>query len=231
MLWVGMGPGVCVCVCVCVCTRGFPLTSSPPCLRSSVPTALPLTWGAGGDVVRLLLLLGPPVAALLGISALALQTLTTTGAHATLLKLLVVFYLQGQKALGEGPTANQPKLPFSVATQDPGTGETPAGLQAKRARFSAGVYCYVPSNKHLTSPSLVSSLQSEHQDLPSGVAGGCEEMTDAKGPWSAKVLVPQLCLILCNPMDCSLPGSSVHGIFPARILEWVAFPSEGNECK
>ena len=32
----------------------------------------------------------------------------------------------------------------------------------------------------------------------------------------------QLCLTLCNPMDCSLPGSSVHGISQARILEWVA---------
>ena len=31
----------------------------------------------------------------------------------------------------------------------------------------------------------------------------------------------QACLTLCNPMDCSLPGSSVHGIFQARILEWV----------
>ena len=29
----------------------------------------------------------------------------------------------------------------------------------------------------------------------------------------------------CDPMDCSLPGSSVHGIFLARILEWVALPS------
>ena len=29
-------------------------------------------------------------------------------------------------------------------------------------------------------------------------------------------------LALCNPKDCSLPGSSVHGIFQARILEWVA---------
>ena len=29
---------------------------------------------------------------------------------------------------------------------------------------------------------------------------------------------------LCNPMDCSLPGSSVHGIFQASILEWIAFP-------
>ena len=34
--------------------------------------------------------------------------------------------------------------------------------------------------------------------------------------------VAQLCLTLCDPMDCSLPGSSVHGIFQARILEWVA---------
>jgi len=30
---------------------------------------------------------------------------------------------------------------------------------------------------------------------------------------------------LCNPMDCSPPGSSVHGILQARILEWVAMPS------
>ena len=31
----------------------------------------------------------------------------------------------------------------------------------------------------------------------------------------------QLCLTLCDPMECSLPGSSVHGIFQARMLEWV----------
>ena len=30
---------------------------------------------------------------------------------------------------------------------------------------------------------------------------------------------------LCNPVDCSLPGSSAHGIFQARILEWIPFPS------
>ena len=36
----------------------------------------------------------------------------------------------------------------------------------------------------------------------------------------------QLCLTLCNPMDCSPPGSSVHGISQARILEWISiFPS------
>ena len=34
--------------------------------------------------------------------------------------------------------------------------------------------------------------------------------------------VTQLCPTLWDPMDCSLPGSSVHGIFQARVLEWVA---------
>ena len=38
------------------------------------------------------------------------------------------------------------------------------------------------------------------------------------------VKVAQLCLTLCNPMDCSLPSSSVHGILQARILEWLAIP-------
>ena len=38
------------------------------------------------------------------------------------------------------------------------------------------------------------------------------------------VLVAQSCLTLCNPMDCSPPGSSVHGILQARILAWVAIP-------
>ena len=36
------------------------------------------------------------------------------------------------------------------------------------------------------------------------------------------VLVTQLCLTFFAPMDCSLLGSSVHGILQARILEWVA---------
>ena len=35
--------------------------------------------------------------------------------------------------------------------------------------------------------------------------------------------VTQSCPTLCDPMDCSLPCSSVHGIFQARVLEWVAF--------
>ena len=42
--------------------------------------------------------------------------------------------------------------------------------------------------------------------------------------------VTQSCPTLSDPMDCSLPGSSVHGIFQARVLEWVAiaFSKEEN---
>ena len=43
--------------------------------------------------------------------------------------------------------------------------------------------------------------------------------------------VAQSCLTLCDPMDCSLPGSSVHGIFQARTLEWgaIAFSIRRSE--
>ena len=40
--------------------------------------------------------------------------------------------------------------------------------------------------------------------------------------------VVQSCLTLYDAMDCSPPGSSVHGIFKARILEWLPFPSPGE---
>ena len=42
----------------------------------------------------------------------------------------------------------------------------------------------------------------------------------------------QLCPTLCDPMDCSLPGSPVHGIFQARVLEWgaIAFSLNDGTC-
>ena len=40
--------------------------------------------------------------------------------------------------------------------------------------------------------------------------------------WKVNVLVAQLCLTLCDPVACSPPGSSVHGILQARILDWAA---------
>ena len=45
--------------------------------------------------------------------------------------------------------------------------------------------------------------------------------------------VPQSCPTLCDPMVCSLPGSSVHGIFQARVLEWVtiSFSRGSSWCR
>ena len=42
--------------------------------------------------------------------------------------------------------------------------------------------------------------------------------------FKVEVLADQSHLTLCDPMDCSLPGSSVHGVLQARVLEWVAIP-------
>ena len=50
-------------------------------------------------------------------------------------------------------------------------------------------------------------------------------------PWLGGYLVPQSCPTLCDPMDCSLAGSSVHGILQARILNWIAMPSWRGSSK
>ena len=51
---------------------------------------------------------------------------------------------------------------------------------------------------------------------------GRQRMRGLDGNGHESVLVAQSCRTLCDPMDCSPPGSSVHGISQARILEWVA---------
>ena len=50
-------------------------------------------------------------------------------------------------------------------------------------------------------------------------------------PKCGAMLVVQLCLTLRDPVDCSLLGSSVHGIFQARILEWVSISFSKMERK
>ena len=56
------------------------------------------------------------------------------------------------------------------------------------------------------------------------LATWCKEPAYWKRPWywKSESEVAQSCLTLCDSMDCSPPGSSVHGILQARILEWVA---------
>ena len=41
----------------------------------------------------------------------------------------------------------------------------------------------------------------------------------------------QSCPTLCDPLDCSLPGSSIHGIFKVRVLEWGAIAFSGMEVR
>ena len=52
--------------------------------------------------------------------------------------------------------------------------------------------------------------------LPSNIHS--QDCVHAKSLW--------LCPTLCDPMNCSPPGSSIHGVLQARILEWVAMPSD-----
>ena len=56
----------------------------------------------------------------------------------------------------------------------------------------------------------------------SGTHSGIQDQTGRVSGQKVKVLVTQSCPTLCDPMDCSTPGSSVHGIFQAVVLEWVA---------
>ena len=59
-------------------------------------------------------------------------------------------------------------------------------------------------------------------DSPGKITGvGCHFLLQCMKVKSERE-VAQLCLTLCDPMDCRLPGSSVHGIFQARVLEWGA---------
>ena len=66
--------------------------------------------------------------------------------------------------------------------------------------------------------------KSEHSHIVGGELRWCSHFE-----WvNVNVLVTRLCPTLCKSMDFSLPGSSVHGILQARILEWVAMPSLGG---
>ena len=67
----------------------------------------------------------------------------------------------------------------------------------------------LPLNQNIFSP-LINPISTLFLDLSYNLIHCC-------GCW-----VAQLCSTLCNPMDCSLPSSSVHGISQVRILEWVA---------
>ena len=60
-----------------------------------------------------------------------------------------------------------------------------------------------------------------------GLLGPAPIRFSRSGPLFDVIVVSKSSLVLCDPMDCSPPGSSIHGIFQARVLEWPGSP-EGN---
>ena len=67
---------------------------------------------------------------------------------------------------------------------------------------------------------VLCSVQRSHQRAVFGPDSG--KTASQEKDLGSESQVAQSCPTLCNPMDCSLPGSSVRGIFQARLLEWVA---------
>ena len=71
------------------------------------------------------------------------------------------------------------------------------------------------------------SSQPKDQNQVSGIAGWFSTIWATREAWIVVSEVVQSCPTLCNPMDCSLPHSSIHGILLARILPWVAISFSG----
>ena len=87
-------------------------------------------------------------------------------------------------------------------------------LRLLLSRFSHVRLCVTPQTAaHQAPPSLGFSRKN------TGV--GCHFLLQCMKV-NSETEVAQSCLTLCDPVDCSLPGSSVHGIFQARVLQWVA---------
>ena len=75
--------------------------------------------------------------------------------------------------------------------------------------------------KIMNTPAQGSSLRRSQQSY--GCGRHLEQILQRVGFLHCCCLISVSCLF-CDPMDCGLPGSSVHGILQARILEWVAIP-------
>ena len=93
----------------------------------------------------------------------------------------------------------------------------PLPMESSRQEYWSGLPCpYLGDLPNpgiepasLTSPALASGFLTT-----SATWEACSDMNESE--------VPQSCPTLCDPMDCSLSGSSTHGVFQARVLEWIA---------
>ena len=119
------------------------------------------------------------------------------------------------------------------APSPPGLGQEPAGAR--------GLFCRVAGlrrafNQHALWPLAPTSVQSEVSASPAltrdpasyGMVNIIISLAKCHPCACMHAKLLQLCPPLFDPMDCSLPGSSLHGILQARILEWVLCPPPGD---
>ena len=97
----------------------------------------------------------------------------------------------------------------------------------------AAVYGVTQSRTRLKRLRSSSSSSSRYADDTTLMAESEEELKNLLMKVKSESEVSQLCPTLSDPMDCSLPGSSVRGIFQARVLEWgaIAFSVNETRCK
>ena len=88
--------------------------------------------------------------------------------------------------------------------------------------LSSLVITFLPRSKHLLISWLQSADTNSFPDTAGSGGSGQYHLGQWEWPCVLTVLVAQSCPTLCDPMDCSPPGSSVHEVLQARILEWVA---------
>ena len=88
-----------------------------------------------------------------------------------------------------------------------------------------------PTPSKLSLPGQQAGIHGQHEHLGWGGGKGVSSPPgtepvppEVEALKEVNVLVAQSCQTLCDPLDCSPPGSSVHGVLQARILEWVAMP-------
>ena len=116
------------------------------------------------------------------------------------------------------------EAPWTVARQ------APQSVGFPRQEYCSGLW--FPSPGDLPNPGIepaspamqADSLPLSHWGSPIELVPSLEQRCSYFKYSSIKKesKVTQSCLTVCDPMDCSLPGSSIHGIFQARVLKWVA---------
>ena len=113
------------------------------------------------------------------------------------------------------PAPPSPMAPTAALAAAPGGWSYHSGLSGPTGPSPGG---------HLVSYLVISPMRVPWVDARAPPVGIKVRKPQRPRDPKVKVLVTQSCLTLCDPVDCSRPGSPVHGILQVRILEWVAIP-------